>query len=34
MSVMEVLYLDGSHTWIIWDDCSQTEIFNWDRYTR
>jgi len=29
---MEVLYFDGSHAWIICDNCNQMEIFNWDRY--
>jgi len=33
MSVLEVLYLDGSYAWIIWDDYDQMEIFNWDRYS-
>ena len=30
---MEVLYLDGSHAWIIRDDCNQRENFYWDRYS-
>jgi len=33
VSRMEVLYLNGSHAWIICDDCNQRKIFNWDRYT-
>ena len=32
VSRIEVLYRDGSHAWIICDDCNKKGNFYWDRY--
>ena len=31
--MLEVLYFDGSHAWIVRDNYDKMENLNWDRYS-
>jgi len=33
MIMLEVLYFDGSHAWIVRDNYDKMENLNWDRYS-